>query len=131
MALWDFLPEGVFTDTQEFPVVDAPTLDARRYVAPRGAHDTRVVRLRYGVVTSADCRAMREFHRARRGVEAFEWVHPTDARTYGVRFEGGLALSFWTPGFFASGGEVVFRVLSGPSDGGYGEGGYGDGGYGG
>lgn len=72
----------------------------------------RRFRLQYSAISSSDCAGMQAFFADRGGGhEAFDFVSPLDARMYRVRLDSAVQIVHLAPVWFATGGELVFRVV--------------------
>ncbi len=112
MATWTHVPQEALDEALEADVRVAQVTPARAWVGRMSAEYSRVFRLRYTLVTSADAAAMVAFFVARRGsFESFDWVSLNDGQTYSVRFDDAMRVEMFTPAFFRQGGDVVFRVV--------------------
>lgn len=114
MAVWTYVPENVFAETQAFDVRAAQVTPSTRIVGRETDTGVRAFRLQYGIVSSSDLAGMAAFYTARRGPwAAFSWVHPSDSRAYTVRFDSNMRLELFQPTFWRTGADVVLEVVDG------------------
>ncbi len=112
MATWAFTPQEVLAESLAYEIERAETLGRGVTASGIEGNAHRRFRLRYALVTSADCYAMRMFFTARQGsFGSFEFLNPVDLQTYTVRFSAGLSLQHLAPVYFAAGGEIVLEVV--------------------
>src|SRR5207253_10002386 len=70
-------------------------------------------RLRYSVVTTAECNSMAAFFTARRGAfDEFMFHNPNDGELYRARFDTGMSIDYFTPGYLRF-GEIVMAQITG------------------
>jgi len=110
MAVWSYSPQDVLAETI---AVDTTVTQVSPGSAIAGQKTPTIVRawqLRYSLVDTATVRSMAAFFTTQQGpFTAFDFFNPNTLTTHRVRFDSGMAIDLFAPGF-VRGGDV--RLMS-------------------